>query len=147
MINDAENKIENLQFQECSLKSRSFSKVVISLETYVKQRKYCLLLQDCCIENLIFIENNVVWFWDSLDVQSTNSSVELYSILPYSREFLKTFCTSLWKRVHNLKEIVNLQEDLFVLTVGYVDIKTYIHYQSITILLKEYILFIGYIVY
>ena len=147
MIDDAENKIENLQLQECSLKSRSFSKIVLSLETYVKQRKYCLLLQDCCIKNLIFIKNNVAWFWDSLDVQTTNSSVELYSILPYSREFLTTFCTSLWKRVHNLKEIVNLQEDLFVLTVGYVDIKTYIYYQSITILLKEYILFIGYIVY
>ena len=44
--------------------------------------------------------------------------------------------------MHNSKEIVNLQ-GFFVLTVGYVDIKTYIHKQSITILLKEYILFIG----
>ena len=33
--------------------------------------------------------------------------------------FLTTFCSSFWKRVHNPKEIVNLQ-DLFVLTVGYV---------------------------
>ena len=38
--------------------------------------------------------------------------------------FLTTFCTNFWKRVHNSKEIVNLQ-GLFVLTVGYVDMKTY----------------------
>ena len=38
--------------------------------------------------------------------------------------FLTTFCTGFWKRVHNSKEIVKLQ-GLFVLTVGYVDIKTY----------------------
>ena len=34
------------------------------------------------------------------------------------------FCTSFWKRVHNSKEIVNIQ-DLFVLTVGNVDMTTY----------------------
>ena len=33
------------------------------------------------------------------------------------------------------------------MTVGYVDIKTYIHQQSINILLKEYILFIGRLYY
>ena len=38
--------------------------------------------------------------------------------------FLITFCTSFWKRVHNSKEIVNIQ-DLFVLTVGYADMTTY----------------------
>ena len=42
-------------------------------------------------------------------VQSTDSLVEL-----------TTFCTIFWKRVHNSKEIVNIQ-GLFVLTVGYVD--------------------------
>ena len=31
----------------------------------------------CYIEDLIFLENNIVWFWNSLDVQSTDSSVEL----------------------------------------------------------------------
>ena len=34
------------------------------------------------------------------------------------------FCTNFWKRVHNSKEIVNIQ-DLFVLTVGNVDMTTY----------------------
>ena len=38
--------------------------------------------------------------------------------------FFNNFCSSFWKRVHNSKEIVNLQ-GLFVLTVGYVDMKTY----------------------
>ena len=38
---------------------------------------------------------------------------------------LTTFCTSFWKRVPNSKEIVNIQ-DLFVLTVGYVDMTTYL---------------------
>ena len=38
--------------------------------------------------------------------------------------FLTTFCTSFWERVHNLKEIVNIQ-GLFVATVGYVDVTTY----------------------
>ena len=55
---------------------------------------------------------------------------------------MTTFCTIFWKRVHNLKEIVNLQ-GLLILTVGYVYVKTYIHQQSITSLLKEYILFTG----
>ena len=35
--------------------------------------------------------------------------------------FLATFLTSLWKRVHKLKDIVNLQ-GLLVLTIGYIDI-------------------------
>ena len=38
-------------------------------------------------EDLIFLENNIVWFWNSLDVQSTNSSVELYNKLSYLRFF------------------------------------------------------------
>ena len=39
------------------------------------------------IEDLIFLENKIVWFWNSLDVFSTDSSVELYDILSYSRFF------------------------------------------------------------
>ena len=39
--------------------------------------------------------------------------------------FLTTFWTSFWKKVHNSKEIVNMQ-GLFVLTVGYVDMTTYL---------------------
>ena len=38
--------------------------------------------------------------------------------------FLTTFYTFFWKRVHNLKEVVNIQ-GLLVLTVGYVDMTTY----------------------
>ena len=34
-----ESKIENLQLQEYSLKNRSFQKLVISLETCMKQRQ------------------------------------------------------------------------------------------------------------
>ena len=79
----------------------------------------------CYIEDLIFLEYNIVWFWNSLDVQSTDSSLKLYNILSYSRFFfLTTFCTSFWKRVHNSKEIVNIQ-GFFVLTVGYVDMTTH----------------------
>ena len=39
MIYNIESEIENLRLQECSLKSRSFWKLVISLETYMKQRQ------------------------------------------------------------------------------------------------------------
>ena len=35
----------------------------------------------CYIEDLIFLENNIVRFWNSLEVQSTDSSVELYDTL------------------------------------------------------------------
>ena len=38
--------------------------------------------------------------------------------------FLPSFCTNFWKRVHNLREIVNIQ-GLFVLIVGYVDMTMY----------------------
>ena len=74
--------------------------------------------------NLSF-ENNMVWFWNSPYVQSTDSSVELYNVLSDSRFFFLTiFCTSFRKTVHNSKEIVNMR-GLFVLTVGYVDMTTY----------------------
>ena len=41
----------------------------------------------CYIEDLIFLQNNIVWFWNSQDAQSTDSSIELYNILSYSRFF------------------------------------------------------------
>ena len=84
----------------------------------------------CYIEDLIFLQNNIAWLCSSLDVQLTDISVKLYNILSYSRFFFLTaFWTtkSVWKcitkKVHNSKEIVSLQ-DLVVLTVSYVDIKT-----------------------
>ena len=60
----------------------------------------------CYIEDLRFLENNIVSFWNSLDVQWT------------------TFCTSFWQKVHNSKKIINLQS-LFALTIGYIDMTTY----------------------
>ena len=83
----------------------------------------------CYIEDLIFLENYIVWFWNSLDVQSTNRSVELYNILSYLRGFLTKFCTSFWQMCiiqRNCKfASFDRFENLFVLTVSYVDIKTY----------------------
>ena len=79
----------------------------------------------CYIEDLIFLENKIVWFWNSSDVLSTDSSVELFDIFSYSKFFfLTTFRTSFWKRVHNSKEIVNIQ-GLFVLIVCYLFISTF----------------------
>ena len=37
MIDDIENKTENLRLQECALKNRSFWNLAISLETYMKR--------------------------------------------------------------------------------------------------------------
>ena len=38
MIDNIENKIENLRFQECSLKNRSFWELIILLETHMLYR-------------------------------------------------------------------------------------------------------------
>ena len=50
--------------------------------------------------------------------------MELYNILSYLRFFFNNFLHQFLERVHNSKEIRNLQ-GLFVLTVGYIDLKTY----------------------
>ena len=39
----------------------------------------------CYVEDLIFLENNVAWFWKFLHVHSADSVVELYNILSDSR--------------------------------------------------------------
>ena len=39
MIDNIENKLENIRLQEYSLKNASFWKLVISLETYMKQKQ------------------------------------------------------------------------------------------------------------
>ena len=57
----------------------------------------------CYIEDLIFLENNIVWFWNPIVLWNY---IIYFHIRGY---FLITFCTSFWKRVHNSKEIVNLQ--------------------------------------
>ena len=39
-----------------------------------------------------FLENKIVWFWNqTMDVQSTDRSVELYNILLYLRYFFNSF--------------------------------------------------------
>ena len=57
MIDDIENKIENLQLQECSFKKSGFWKLVVSLEIYQTET---VTLGLCYIEDLIFLENNMV---------------------------------------------------------------------------------------
>ena len=83
MIDNIENKIENLRLQECSLRNRSFWKLVISLETETVTSGLCY------IEDLIFLD--ISCLWNSVDVQSTDNSVELYNILSYSMFFFNNF--------------------------------------------------------
>ena len=56
-----------LRLHECSLKNRSFWKLVFLLETYMKRRGLCYII----MLYLIFLENNIVRFWNFLDIQST----------------------------------------------------------------------------
>ena len=57
MIDDIENKIENLWLEECSLKNRSFWMLVVSLETSMK---WTVTSELCYMEDLIFLQNNIV---------------------------------------------------------------------------------------
>ena len=57
MINNIESKIDNFCLQECSLKNRSFWKLLTLLETYMKKRLTSGL---CYIEGLISLANNIV---------------------------------------------------------------------------------------
>ena len=71
MIDYIENKIENFDFRML-FKNRSFWKVarnIYEMETVTSGL--------CYVEDSIFLENNIAWFWNSLDVQSTDSLVEL----------------------------------------------------------------------
>ena len=61
MVDDMENKIANLRFQECSLKSRSFLNLVVLLESYMKWME-TVTSGLCYMEDLIFLENNIVRF-------------------------------------------------------------------------------------
>ena len=79
MINDTENKIEILRLQDCSLKNRSFWKLVISL--WNEDSNFWIVY----MKDLIFLENNIVSFWNSW--MSTDSSMELYNLFSYSGFF------------------------------------------------------------
>ena len=67
--------MEKFRLQECSLKNVSFWKLVISLEIYETETITSGLYY---VEDLIFLENDIVWFLNS---------VEFYNILSYSRFF------------------------------------------------------------
>ena len=54
--------------------------------------------------------------------------------------FLTTFLANVWKKVHNSKEVMNLP-GLLVLTVGYIDIKTFALSKYYYITEREYFIF------
>ena len=125
-----------------------FKKYVLLGVNYIA-RMHTVTSVLCYIENLIFLENNVnniAWFWKTLDVQSTDSSVDLFNTLLIRGSFLSTFYTSFRKIVHNLKEIVNL---LGLLACLFVDIKTYpltkyyYFYERVYFIYRLFILFIS----
>ena len=57
MIDNKETKTENLRLQKCPLKKGYFWKLVISLETYMKER---LTSRLSYMEDLVFLENKIV---------------------------------------------------------------------------------------
>ena len=61
MVDDIENKIANLRLQECSLKNRSFLNLIVLLESYMKWME-TVTSGLCYMEDLIFLENNIVRF-------------------------------------------------------------------------------------
>ena len=77
-----ESKIENPRLQECFLRKILLEVSYFARNTYETETVTSGL---CYLEDSIFLEHNIVWFWNSLDVQSTDSLVELYNILSYSR--------------------------------------------------------------
>ena len=80
MIDDIENRKENLHLQECSLKNRSIGPFGVSYFTRNIYETETVTSGLCYIKDLIFLENNIVLFWNSLDVQSIDSLVELYNV-------------------------------------------------------------------
>ena len=59
--------------------------VLLKVSYFARSEMETVNSELCYIKDLIFLEN-IVWSWNSLDVQSTDSPVEL-SILSYSRFF------------------------------------------------------------
>ena len=106
-----------------------FKKQVLLEVSYFARNIYdteTVTLVLCLLTNswLIFLENNIVgsifkfsgcrlnWYFNR-----TIWYTFIFEVL-----FKQLLCSSFWKRVHNSKEIVNLQ-GLLVLTVGYVEYK------------------------
>ena len=72
------------QNRESSISGMFFKKKILLEISYFARNIYeveAVTSGLCYIEDLIFLEDNVVSFWNSLDVQSTNSSVELYTFI------------------------------------------------------------------
>ena len=63
---DQQYRKKNREYSSSGIlfKKRSFWKLVISLEIYMKQT----LTSGCYGEDLIFLENNIVWFWTGFPV-------------------------------------------------------------------------------
>ena len=74
-------------FKKFLLERKNFKKFLLEVSFFARNiyETETVTLGLCCMEDLIFLENNIVWFWNSLDVQSTNGSVGLYDIFLYSR--------------------------------------------------------------
>ena len=83
------------------------------------------------IKELIFLENNIVWFWTSLNVKSTDSSAEVHNILLYSRPFFSNFLHQLLEKSAYFKR--NCESAWFVCFYGWLR-----RYQNIYPLTKYY---------
>ena len=73
------------QNRESSTSGMLFKKKILLEVSYFGGKIYemeTVTLGLCYIEDLTFLENSIVlkWFWNSLDVQSTDSSVEICNI-------------------------------------------------------------------
>ena len=75
MVDDTKNKII-YDFRNALLKKAAFESFARNM-----YQTDTVTLGLCYIEDLIFLKNDIVWIWTSLDVQSTGSSVEWYNKL------------------------------------------------------------------
>ena len=113
--------------KESSASGMLFKKQVLLEVSYFARNIYdteTVTLVLCLLTNswLIFLENNIVgsiFKFSGCRVNWYFSRTIWYTFI-FEVLFKQLFCSSFRKRVHNSKEIVNLQ-GLLVLTVGYVE--------------------------
>ena len=79
----------------------------------------------------MFLENNIVWFWTSLNDKSPDSSVELHNILSYLRSFFSNFLHQLLEKSAYFKR--NYESAWFVCFDGWLR-----RYENIYPLTKYY---------
>ena len=58
----------------------------------------------CYLEDSTFLENIIVWFWNSLNVQSTDSSLELYDLVLYSILFSKQLSALVFEKKYIIQK-------------------------------------------